>query len=507
MRRFGRPGVRLEPWGIVGISAALLLLAAGCPDALTLEPIGAGGGSSSSSGSGNTGGSAGAGTGGSTQDCVSNSDCAAPAAVCDTAKGSCVECLVISDCTFRPGTVCSEGQCACPTAGQSYCENPSRCVDLQTSSQDCGSCGHACFGACSAGKCADAWEPTPTKGAPSARKQHVAVWAGGKMFVWSGNTGAENTNTGGLLDLATNTWTPTSTSNVPGPRKGARAVWTGTHVVVWGGSNGPGDTPLNTGAIFNPMTNTWSAMTTSGAPSPRYGHTMVWAGSKVLVWGGTDGPNYFGDGNAYDVNTDSWTPIPAGGTPPSARAEHSAVWTGSLMIVFGGYGFDPAVGTNTYLGDGAELDPVTGTWTNVKDGQPSARSRHSGEWAGQELIIWGGRDQLGLSPSGARYKPTIEWTLMTTDGAPELREFHTALWMAPRFIVWGGLNAAGSYINSGAVYDPTNNSWSSKPIPTSPAGRAFHTAVDAGGKMIVWGGQTAEGLTNTGGVLNPNMLP
>src|SRR5690348_12287703 len=219
MRTFGTLA-RLGSWGIVGASAALFLLAGGCEDALSLGNTS----SSSTTGAGASGGSGGgsAGAGGAGTACESNSDCATPSAVCDTVKGECVECLQISDCSFRPGTICSLGKCACPNAAESYCDNPTRCVDLQSSGNDCGSCGKTCFGACVMGKCADAWEPTPMKNAPSARSHHVAVWTGSKMIVWGGNAGADPTNTGGMLDLAANTWTPTSTSNVPTARRNAR---------------------------------------------------------------------------------------------------------------------------------------------------------------------------------------------------------------------------------------------------------------------------------------------
>lgn len=506
MRRLGIREVRLGSWGIVGATAALLLFGGACEDALSLPSATSGSGTGTSTGgSGGSGG--GGGSGGAPVSCQSNADCPAPTAICDTVRDECVECLDIGDCSFRPGTVCSKGACACPKSGESFCGEPARCVDLTSSSQDCGACGHACFGACTTSKCADAWEPTSLKNAPTPRRQHVAVWtmATNKMIVWSGQTGADNTNTGGILDFATGVWTPTSTSNVPGPRKGARAVWTGMYMVVWGGANGATDSSLNTGGVFNPATNTWITMSSTGAPSARYGHAMVWSGSKVLVWGGFDGTNYLGDGAAYDVIEDKWEALPAMGTPPTARADHSAVWANDKMIVFGGYGFN---GTEfNYLGDGFELDLAAGMWAPVKDGQPSPRSRHTVEWTGTEMIIWGGRDANGLSPSGARYKPGIDWSVMTTDGAPELREFHTAVWISPRLVIWGGLNAGGGYINSGALYDPSTNTWSSKQIPTAPIGRAYHTAVNANGKMVIWGGATPEGLTNTGGVLDPAVLP
>jgi len=502
MGRFEMGATRQRPWGLVGVSAALVMLLGGCPDALTLptdEPTGATGGAGPGGGGPGGGGMG----GGVPTSCVSNSDCPAPTAVCDAKKALCVECLEISDCAFRPGTICSEGECVCPTEGESFCGAPARCVDKQTSSEDCGDCGHACFGACTAGKCADAWEPTPTQDAPSARSQHVAVWTDAKMIVWSGSTPNGNTNTGGMFDLATRTWTATSTANVPAPRARARAVWTGTHMVVWGGENG---SPLPSGGVFNPISNTWSTMTSTNAPSPRSGHTMVWTGSKVIVWGGFDGTNYLGDGGAYDVIEDRWDSLPAGGTPPSPRSDHSAVWTGSDMIVFGGYGSNGV--EVTYLGDGAEFDPGTGIWSPVKDGQPPARARHAAEWTGTEMIIWGGYDLLGPAQIGARYKPKIEWSFMTTEAAPELRQYHTAVWITPRLIVWGGQNVGGSYLNSGSIYTPSSNTWSVKPIPTAPIGRAHHTAISTGSKMIVWGGVTpGGGVTNTGGILDPSILP
>jgi hypothetical protein len=500
MRWFDKGADRLGSWPLLS-AFALAALLAGCPDSLRLDP------GTSGSGSGGKGatGSGGGGMGGGGP-CVSNSDCAAPNAVCDTAKSECVQCLEIADCAFQPGTVCSQGKCACPTAGEEFCDTPSRCVDKQTSSSDCGSCGHACFGACTAGKCADAWEPTPMTNAPTARANHVAVWTGTKMIVWGGGAPAGNTNTGGLLDLEAGTWTPTSLANVPSPRAKARAVWTGMQMVVWGGENGG---PLNTGGVYNPATNTWTSMTTVGAPSPRYGHAMVWAGaptSKVLVWGGFDGTNYLNDGAMYDVTTDTWTPIAGAGPVPAARADHTAVWTGSMMIVWGGFGSNGAGGFD-YLADGGEFDPAAGgTWTNILQGsgQASARSKQTAVWTGTEMIVWGGNGPGGaLLSDGSRYVPQVSWTAMIAEGSPEARQYHTAVWLAPRLLVWGGQNAGGAFLNSGSMFDPSTNKWSVKSMPTAPAGRAFHTTVAAETRMIIWGGQTAVGLTNTGAVFDP----
>ncbi len=56
---------------------------------------------------------------------------------------------------------------------------------------------------------------------------------------------------------------------------------------------------------------------------PRYWHTAVWTGSEMIVFGGMSsvGTTY-GDGSRYDPATDTWTLLPAIGSPgatPVAR--------------------------------------------------------------------------------------------------------------------------------------------------------------------------------------------
>src|SRR4051812_29792632 len=109
------PWTRRAGWpATYAASAALAALAgvAACADSLHLDPPGGGTGSGGG-GTGSTGshGSTGAGTTG----CHSNPDCTYPAAVCDTVARVCVECLTFADCGEKPGTVCSQGKCECPT--------------------------------------------------------------------------------------------------------------------------------------------------------------------------------------------------------------------------------------------------------------------------------------------------------------------------------------------------------------------------------------------------------
>src|SRR6266480_7464235 len=55
----------------------------------------------------------------------------------------------------------------------------------------------------------------------------------------------------------------------------------------------------------------------------------------MIVWGGRDGFVYYGTGGRYNPNTDSWTATSTTNAP-TARSTHTAVWTDSEMIVWGG---------------------------------------------------------------------------------------------------------------------------------------------------------------------------
>ena len=55
-------------------------------------------------------------------------------------------------------------------------------------------------------------------------------------------------------------------------------------MIVWGGAGG--SVLLATGGRYNPSSDSWTDTTTSNAPEARYGHTAVWTGSEMIVWGG-----------------------------------------------------------------------------------------------------------------------------------------------------------------------------------------------------------------------------
>ncbi|MGH8099933.1 MAG: Kelch repeat-containing protein, partial [Chthoniobacterales bacterium] len=150
---------------------------------------------------------------------------------------------------------------------------------------------------------------------------------------------------------------------------------------------------------------------------------------------------------------DAWTATAA---PPDARTGHTAIWTGSEMIVWGGRG------GNSYFDTGARYNPATDNWTPTSEASaPTARANHTAVWTGSEMIVWGGVDQnFQGSNTGGRYNPgTDSWTPTTTTNAPPGRSDHTAVWTGSEMIVWGGENGSGYYFSTGGRYNPTTNSW------------------------------------------------
>jgi N-acetylneuraminic acid mutarotase len=310
-------------------------------------------------------------------------------------------------------------------------------------------------------------------------------------------------------ECVNDTWRSLRTE-FPYGRSGHSAVWTGSEMIVWGGRSRIG--LLKTGYRYQPATDTFTPIRADDtAPSPRYGHAAVWTGTSLIVWGGSvtlnDTPS--NTGGLYDPAADAWRPTRADATAVSTRSGFAAAWTGSELFIWGGL-------TSSYLQTGGLYNPASDTWrpTGIGAGVPEARSGASAVWTGSEVIVWGGFKQgfnSGLHQSvetGGRYNPTTNLWVPIAGGGP--RNNHTAVWTGGSMIVWGG----GLYqtitifppqerlniLNTGAIYVPASNTWQpTRADTTTPAARQGHTSVWTGTTMIVWGG-----FTNSGGIYNPS---
>ena len=280
-------------------------------------------------------------------------------------------------------------------------------------------------------------------------------------------------------------WDNGTLDDLPSPRSGHTAVWTGSLVIIWGGLGAVGAT--NGGSRYDPATDTWSSVSFENAPSARSRHTAVWTGSEMIVWGGSAGfPNYMNTGAAYDPIVDTWRTLSTLDAP-LPRASHLAAWTGDLMLVWGGEGSGSS-GRN----DGGRYDPASDTWSPIAAlDAPAGRRGATAVWTDTEMIVWGGI--AGGTPStifndGGRYDPASDaWTSIAIPG-PGSRFEHSAIWTGSEMIVWGGSPEFAEDLNTGGRYSPATDSWTLTSTLDAPEPRRRHTAVWTGDRMIVWGG-------------------
>ncbi len=290
---------------------------------------------------------------------------------------------------------------------------------------------------------------------------------------------------GGRYDPVANRWTAmarTGTNYIA--RSNAKAVWTGREMIIWGGRWFGGASTVDDGVAYNPTLDEWRSLSTSGAPRGGVDEAMIWTGRQMIVWGGTvndQGPTNLGvqvgDGARYDPELDSWTPISSIGAP-SPRAAMAAVWTGSRLLVWGGARIEGTTDSPLVMGlqDGAAYDPEADEWSPISSTAliDSTATWRVSFWTGGEMLVW---DNY---PNGGAYDPIQDsWRSFSIEGAPKTAG--PAAWTGSQLLL-GPTDAAGH------VYDLAHDTWTLMPTEGQPSPRSNACSVWTGSELIVWGG-------------------
>ena len=328
----------------------------------------------------------------------------------------------------------------------------------------------------------NSWTALSTNGAPAPRSHHTAVWTGSEMIVWGG-FGGVSLNTGGRYSPAGNSWTTVTTTGAPAARQTHTAVWTGSAMIVWGGADNGGS--FNPGGRYYPAGNSWSAVSTAAAPAARHHHTMVWTGSEMIVWGGTSdflGRFSTNTGGRYNPAGNSWSAVSTAGAP-AARQFHTAVWTGSEMIVWGGRSQRDTGGS---FNDGARYNPAGNNWTAVSTiGAPTARAWHTAVWTGREMIVRGGATFPAGSDSNGTFSyipdfdcASFRITRAVLEGGNLVLSFPSVA--SRTYTLWRSDTLAnGSWTNTGLPALPGTGTTLTFTVPaTIPARRFFRVQAD-----------------------------
>jgi hypothetical protein len=372
------------------------------------------------------------------------------------------------------------------------------------------------------------WAPTSDINVPSARFGHTAIWTGEEMIVWGGHASQgksyDGDNTGYRFNPKTGTWKKISDPPMEfSGRYGHSAVWTGKEMLIFGGQswNVGIYTTLNSGALYNPATDSWKIISKVNAPSPRENALSVWTGSKFILWGGDskfgsaeNNYAYFYDGFAYEPITDQWNKILDNSILDNTSTDGSAVWTGKEMIIW-----NSKKNGSAYAG--SRYNPMTNTWLPISD--PGTlylgKYNHVAVWTGEEMIIWGGQNlKTGdwQDSVGARYNPTTDtWKIIPVSCAPIGRVDPAVVWTGEEMIVWGGWGGTPlddkfypypNSLNSGGRFNPVTNKWISTSMTNVPFARQVISGIWTGEEMIVWGGVGGgiqSDILNDGGIYKP----
>jgi hypothetical protein len=287
--------------------------------------------------------------------------------------------------------------------------------------------------------------------------------------------------------------TPVQTAVIPfdhGPlqgRFGHSVVWTGSEVIIWGGHTTDLSHPIDDGAAFNPDTGQWRLI----ASPPLNGmtwHFGAWSGSEMLVVGSSGAA-------AYDPTNDSWRvlpPLPLEIPHPNERfaSRTEYAWSGSHIYVW-----------NPISDELARLDPSADDWEAMEgpglDVDPAKVLA-----LGDRLLAFGTRwsggrggpstyELLGVEYVGGGWRdlPPIDFR---TDEYANVADPGTATFVGDSVLIWGDPSpkpGSARLLRPDGTWDTApappidNNILHPIPIPLAD-GRVL--ALSEGGNAAIW---------------------
>ena len=76
----------------------------------------------------------------------------------------------------------------------------------------------------------------------------------------------------------------------------------------------------------------------AGAPPARFNHSAnIVGGTKMYVFGGWDGKNYFNDIYILDLEIMAWQRPETSGPAPTPRQGHASILIGNNLVIHGGF--------------------------------------------------------------------------------------------------------------------------------------------------------------------------
>jgi hypothetical protein len=291
------------------------------------------------------------------------------------------------------------------------------------------------------------------------------LWTGPKAWLWRWGTAAVP-GQGISYDPVLNTWSPLSTNGAPAlDRAQAAVTWAQIDLLVFGA------TPTGIiGARYHPSLDNWTAINTNNAPRLtgvfRY-HTTA---TELFVLG--DSPEGI-RGGVYQSGSDTWQAIPTNGLPLVSLAGARLAGSGEGFMVIG----NGATGLV-----GARYTWPANAWNSFNIPTNLVLSA-------QVKDTWNGVDWFFLMSgtpgmSGLRYRAVSDaWTNLPTAGAPVIQADSQLIWAGAELAVLTLSIQPAPGVTASAIYHSDTDRWSAvnrfgPSFVDAPAAEVFWTGSD-----------------------------
>ena len=287
------------------------------------------------------------------------------------------------------------------------------------------------------------WSKAPCFGYDhNALRAHTATLVGSNIYVFGGCDSHACFNDLYVFDADCMYWTaPECTGEVPPVLRAMTATAVGKKVIIFGGGDGPAY--YNDVYVLDTLNLRYSKPKISGThPSKRRAHTACLYKHGIYIFGGGDGVKALNDIWRLEVSDSkkmSWkliSPPSKSGGRPTARGYHTSNMVGSKLIIFGG-------------SDGLEcfrdvwvFDVDTQVWRAVEIKVSFPRLSHTATIIGSYLFVIGGHDGVEYSSDVLLLNlVTMQWDKRKIYGTPPSgRGYHGTVLHDSRLFVIGGFD-------------------------------------------------------------------
>ncbi|KAH6609353.1 hypothetical protein Trco_002699 [Trichoderma cornu-damae] len=295
------------------------------------------------------------------------------------------------------------------------------------------------------------WSKAPVSGSPHSKlRAHTTTMIGSNVYVFGGCDAKTCFNTLYVLDADSFYWSvPHVVGDIPMPLRAMTCTAVGKKLVVFGGGDGP--SYYNNVYVLDTVNFRWSKPRIVGdkLPSERRSHTACLYKNGIFVFGGGDGVRALNDIwrlDVSDMSKMSWRLISSAEKPlpgsrerqPKARGYHTANMVGSKLIIYGG-------------SDGSECfddvwiyDVEWHVWKLASIPITFRRLSHTATVVGSYLFVIGGHDGHEYCNDVLLLNlVTMTWDKRKTYGLPPSgRGYHSTVLHDSRLLVVGGFDGS-----------------------------------------------------------------